>query len=278
MNYIEVSFTITPFSPWSDVLAAELGEIGFESFVEQEPNTLLAYIDQSQFDALAIEKVDTFTNADVSIQFTWKELLQKNWNKEWESNFDPVFVDDEICVRATFHEAQPQFNYEIVIDPKMSFGTGHHATTHLMLSAMRGISFEGKTVLDMGSGTGVLAIFAAMKGAATVYAIDIDEWCAINAKENAERNHVSHIQIMQGGKEAIGDIEVDVLLANINRNILLNQFADYARVTKRGGELHVSGFYATDVSVLNAEAEKHGFTYVDQHELNSWTTVKYLKN
>lgn len=278
MNYIEVSFEITPFEPWADVLAAELGEIGFESFVEQDPNVLLAYVTQDGFNEQALAQVDTIANTDVEVKFTWKELVQKNWNKEWESNFDPVFVDDEICVRATFHENQPNFKYQIVIDPKMSFGTGHHATTHLMLSSMRTIDFTNKSVLDMGSGTGVLAIFAAMKGASLVTAIDIDEWCSINAKENAERNKVPQIAIKHGGKEAIDDTVVDVLLANINRNILLDQFADYARVTRLGGELHISGFYATDVNVLNTEAAKHGFKYAAQSELNNWTTVKYIKH
>jgi ribosomal protein L11 methyltransferase len=277
MNYIEVNFEIKPFEPWADLLAAELGEIGFESFVEQEPNTLLAYVTQDQFSEEKIREVDTLQSAEVEVKFTWKELVQQNWNKEWEANFDPVFVDDEICVRATFHEDQPNFKYQIVIDPKMSFGTGHHATTHLMLSSMRAIDFTGKSVLDMGSGTGVLAIFAAMKGAERIEAIDIDEWCSINAKENAERNHVPQIVIKQGGKEAIGDLKVDVLLANINRNILIDQFADYARVTKSGGELHISGFYGTDVPVLNEAAEKHGFVFESKNELNKWTTVKYLK-
>lgn len=277
MNYIEVSFEISPFQPWADVLASELGEIGFESFVEQEPNTLLAYVPQDMFNDQALKQVDTLKMEEVQVKFTWKELVQQNWNKEWESNFDPVFVDDEICVRATFHDNQANFKYQIVIDPKMSFGTGHHATTHLMLSSMCAIDFEGKHVLDMGSGTGVLAIFAAMKGAETIYAIDIDEWCSVNAKENANRNGVPHIIIRQGGKEAIGDMEVDVLLANINRNILLDQFEEYSRVIKPGGELHISGFYANDVHVLNEEATKHGFEYQTQNEMNKWTTVKFLK-
>ena len=276
MSYIEVKFTLSPLDPWADLLSAELGEIGFESFVEEDEH-LLAYVEKGVFNEVAIREVDTLNNEDVLVQFEWKELPQQNWNKEWESNFQPVFVDDEICVRATFHDAMPQYNYEIVIDPKMSFGTGHHATTHLILSAMRSIDFKGKSVLDMGSGTGVLAIFAAMKEAKTIYAIDIDEWCSINAQENAERNKVGHIQISQGGVEKIPGIKVDVILANINRNILLDQLATYSEALLENGELHISGFYASDVNVLVEEAEKNGLEYVSQNTLNDWTTVKFYK-
>ena len=276
MSYIEVKFTLSPFDPWSDLLSADLGEIGFESFVVEEEH-LLAYVEKDIFKEEAIKEVDTLNNADVLVSYEYKELEQQNWNKEWESNFRPVFVDDEICVRATFHEAMPQYKYEIVIDPKMSFGTGHHATTHLILSAMRSIDFKGKSVLDMGSGTGVLAIFAAMKEAKTVYAIDIDEWCSINAQENAERNSVGYIQISQGGVEKIPGLKVDVILANINRNILLNQLAAYSEALLANGELHISGFYVSDVNVLVEEAEKNGLEYVSQNTLNDWTTVKFNK-
>ncbi len=276
MSYIEVKFTLSPFDPWSDLLSADLGEIGFESFVVEEEH-LLAYVEKDIFKEEAIKEVDTLNNADVLVSYEYKELEQQNWNKEWESNFRPVFVDDEICVRATFHEAMPQYKYEIVIDPKMSFGTGHHATTHLILSAMRSIDFKGKSVLDMGSGTGVLAIFAAMKEAKTVYAIDIDEWCSINAQENAERNSVGYIQISQGGVEKIPGLKVDVILANINRNILLNQLAAYSEALLADGELHISGFYVSDVNVLVEEAEKNGLEYVSQNTLNDWTTVKFNK-
>jgi ribosomal protein L11 methyltransferase len=276
MSYIEVKFMLSPLDPWADLLSAELGEIGFESFVEEDEH-LLAYVEKDVFNEAAIREVETLNNEDVSVQFEWKDLPQQNWNKEWESNFQPVFVDDEICVRATFHEAMPQYKYEIVIDPKMSFGTGHHATTHLILSAMRGIDFKGKSVLDMGSGTGVLAIFAAMKMADTIYAIDIDEWCSINAQENAERNNAGHIQIFQGGVEKIPGIKVDIILANINRNILLNQLATYSEALHPNGELHISGFYVSDVNVLVAEAEKNGLEYVSQNSLNDWTTVKFYK-
>ena len=180
MQYVEVKFLIKPYEPWADVLSAELGEIGFESFIEED-GYLLAYIEAPDFSKEKLKQVDSLNNSDIEIKYSEKVLEQQNWNKEWESNFEPVYVDDKICVRATFHKPEPTYPYEIIIDPKMSFGTGHHATTHLMLSAMQKTDFADKSVLDMGSGTGVLAIFATMRGAKPVYAIDIDEWCSINA-------------------------------------------------------------------------------------------------
>jgi len=276
MRYIEVKFSVSPFQPWADLLSAELGEIGFESFVE-EGNHLLAYVEEDFFNEESIKAVDTLNNESVQVSFEFKYLEQKNWNKEWESNFEPVYVDDEVCVRATFHKPEPKYKYEIVIDPKMSFGTGHHATTHLILSAMRSIDFKDKSVLDMGSGTGVLAIFAAIKGANPIFAIDIDEWCSVNAQENAERNNVSQIQISQGGKEKISGLKVDILLANINRNILLDQMAAYSEAILPNGVLHISGFYKTDVDVLVAEAKLNGLEYVAQNAIGDWTTVNFYK-
>ena len=276
MNYIEVKFDISPFEPWSDLLSAELGELQFESFLEED-NLLKAYIEKDLFDENKLKETDTLNNEMVKVSYSFLELEQQNWNKEWESNFNPVYVDDEVCVRATFHKSEPSFPYEIVIDPKMSFGTGHHSTTHLMLSSMRDINFENKSVLDMGSGTGVLAIFAAMKGAKPVYAVDIDEWCSINAKENAITNGVDHIQISHGSKEQIGDLKVDILLANINRNILIDQMPHYGKVINSGGELHISGFYSADVEILVQEANKNGLDFVTSNSKNDWTTIKFNK-
>lgn len=276
MQYTEVKFSIEPYEPWADVLSAELGEIGFESFIEED-GFLLAYIDESLFSEDALKNVDTMKMDDVEVSYSTKVLEQQNWNKEWESNFDPVYVDDQICVRATFHQPEPQYPYEIIIDPKMSFGTGHHATTHLMLSQMQSVDFKGKSVLDMGSGTGVLAIFAAMRGANPVYAIDIDEWCSINARENAERNGVEFIEIMHGGKEKIPGMKVDVILANINRNILLDQLELYATALNDYGILHMSGFYQEDVESLVNEANKYGLKFISQKSRGDWTTINLVK-
>jgi len=276
MQYTEVKFSIQPYEPWADVLSSELGEIGFESFIEED-GFLLAYIDESVYSEEAIKNVETLNTEGVTVSYSTKVLEQQNWNKEWESNFDPVYVDDQICVRATFHQPKPQYPYEIIIDPKMSFGTGHHATTHLMLSQMQVVDFKGKSVLDMGSGTGVLAIFAAMQGANPVYAIDIDEWCSINARENAERNGVEFIEIVHGGKEKIPGMKVDVILANINRNILLDQIALYSEALNESGILHMSGFYQDDVESLVNEANNHGLKYISQKSKGDWTTINLVK-
>lgn len=277
MHYIEVKFTLEPFSPWSDLLSAELGEIGYESFVEEEPNTLLAYVEEEVFDEKALKNVDTLNTDLVSVSYDSKLVKQENWNAQWESNFEPVYVGDQICVRATFHEDEPNYPYQIVIDPKMSFGTGHHATTHLMLEGMLGLDFKDKTVIDMGSGTGVLAIFAAMKGARSVVAIDIDEWCSINAKENAARNNVDFIEIYQGDKELLVGKHADILLANINKNILLTQLPFYAGCLSTGGKLFMSGFYEEDVTDLKNAAIAYGFTFMSHKVMNKWTTMFLIK-
>lgn len=276
MNYIEVNFKLSPFEPWSDLLAAELGELGFESFLEED-GLLKTYVTKDVFNEELMKGCSTLQNDSVQASYTFQELEQQNWNKEWESNFSPVYVADQICVRATFHDEEVQYPFEIIIDPKMSFGTGHHSTTHLMLASMLEIDFQGKSVLDMGSGTGVLAIFAAMRGAKPVHAIDIDEWCSVNARENAAANGVGFIQISQGDKEDLEGLKVDVLMANINRNILIEQMDAYAKVINFGGELHISGFYQADVSVLVEEANKHGLVYINQKSMNDWTTVKFKK-
>ena len=276
MNYIEVSFELDPFEPWSDVLSAELGELGFESFLEED-GKLKTYVPKNLYDENSLKACNTLNMELVKVTYDVREVEQQNWNKVWESNFSPVYVDNEICVRATFHKPEPQFAFEIIIDPKMSFGTGHHSTTHLMLSSMRKIDFKDKAVLDMGSGTGVLAIFAAMRGAKPVYAIDIDEWCSVNAKENAAANGGDFIQISQGDKEEIDGLKVDVLLANINRNILIHQMDAYAKALNPEGELHVSGFYTEDVDTLVEEANKNGLVFVSKNSMNNWTTIKFKK-
>ncbi len=276
MNYIEVIFTLTPFEPWSDLLSSELGELGFESFLEED-GVLKTYVTKDLFNEVKVKECHTLNNDLVQVSYSYQELEQQNWNKEWESNFSPVYVEKEICVRATFHDPEPSFPYEIIIDPKMSFGTGHHSTTHLMLNSMCEIDFKDKSVLDMGSGTGVLAIFAAMKGAKPVFAIDIDEWCSVNAMENAIANGVEFIQISQGDKKDIEGLKVDILIANINRNILIHQMDAYAKAINPGGELHISGFYLEDVTMLVEEATKNGLEFAKKNSMNNWTTLKFNK-
>lgn len=265
MNYYEVSFTyesaIEP-SIINDVLAAELGMIGFESFTSDE-NGLTGYIAVGKFDLAAMEMclVD-FPLAGVVFYHTEKRMEARDWNEEWEKNyFQPIRISDQCLIRASFHPAESGFRYPILIDPKMAFGTGNHATTYLMLCELLKADVEGKAMLDMGCGTGVLAILAAMKGASRVVAIDIDEWAYQNALENVRLNHTEQIEVALGGAEQIARFgQFDVIFANINRNILLEDIRQYAPALKPGGSLYMSGFYKNDVPLIEAESNRNGLT------------------
>jgi ribosomal protein L11 methyltransferase len=248
VNYIEVKFNIQPVLPYRDVLTVYLADIDFESFVEEE-NGLLAYIPKDAWDENRMELViENWNVEDCQLSYEWQEIEQENWNAQWESQFEPIEVSLECRVCAPFHEKKG-VKYELIIEPKMSFGTGHHATTHLVLSEMLNMSLQGQRVLDMGSGTGVLAILAEKMGADHVDAIDIDEWAFENCNENAQRNGCSRVQSIQGGAEKISQ-QYDIILANINRNILTRDGEVYWSHLRSGGHLLLSGFYEQDASIL----------------------------
>ncbi|AFR34893.1 50S ribosomal protein L11 methyltransferase [Riemerella anatipestifer] len=243
-SYLEFKFTITPLQPWSEILMAELIHIGFDSFTE-ETNGILAYIPKNDLNEDAIKSLYIFAQEGVEIDYTYTEMPNINWNEEWEKNFSPINVEDKVYIRAEFHEPQ-SLDYEIIIQPKMSFGTGHHATTYLMIQQMLEMDFQGKKVLDMGCGTSVLAIFAKLKGAGDTLAIDIDPWSVENSKENADRNQVS-LRIEEGTAENLGLEKFDIILANINRNILISDIPIYVSVLEKGGQLLLSGLCFFDV-------------------------------
>jgi ribosomal protein L11 methyltransferase len=213
---------------------------------------------------------------EFDISFTQTEIEQVNWNVEWEKNFHPIIVNEQCGVRAPFHP-KPDVTYDIVIEPKMSFGTGHHATTHMMIEFLLEQDLQGKKVLDMGCGTGVLAIVAEKRGASQLDAIDIDNWCYQNTQENVERNECSKIEAFEGGAELLQDRHYDVIIANINRNILLEDMPSYNRSLNAGGELYLSGFYSGDIPVIKAECEKHGLEYEDFKEREEWVALKFYK-
>ena len=223
---------------------AELIEIGFDSFTEEHEG-ILAYIQKDLFDDKQLQEINMFSNEAVEISYTYQEMPNINWNEEWEKNFEPINVENQVSIRAEFHENQ-NLPHEIIIQPKMSFGTGHHATTYLMIQQMLDMDFENKTVLDMGCGTSVLAIFAKQKGAGKTVAIDIDEWSVENSKENAERNNVD-LDISQGTADNLGAENFDIILANINRNILISDIPTYVSVLNNGGQLLLSGLCFFDV-------------------------------
>jgi len=276
VEYLEFKFKVSPLQPWKDILEAELGEVGFESFADTE-NGVDAYVQVENFDEEAFNNMDVLNNGLCEIDFEKNKVIPKNWNEEWEKNFSPINVDNRCVIRAPFHDAT-NADYEIIIEPKMSFGTGHHQTTHLMISYILDMDVKNMSVMDMGCGTGILAILAAQKGATNIDAIDIDEWAYENTMENAVRNNVGHIKGAKGDASLLKDKEeYDLFIANINRNILINDMPKYAKTIKKGGQLLLSGFYESDIDQLVAEAEKNGFELQEKRDKEGWAALRLKK-
>lgn len=273
-NYIEYAFKINPVQPGSDILIAELGQVGFESFVEEEFG-ILAYIQTADWHSHILDDIYILGNAEFKIDYNFKEIVQENWNITWEQNFNAIEVGERCAVRAPFHE-KTSVDYDIVIEPKMSFGTGHHETTHMMLQHILDHDFNGKSVLDMGSGTGVLAILASMKGAGQVDAIDIDNWCYLNAKENIQRNGCEQITVLEGDVSLLINQKYDIILANINRNILLADIPRYTKCLNKDGILFLSGFYNEDITVITEKCNQVALKFEKKLEKNNWVAVKYV--
>jgi ribosomal protein L11 methyltransferase len=255
----------------SEELMALLGEEGFEAFEETE-NGLDAYISEEHYDEVAAKAIASNYTPDLSVNI----LAPRNWNAEWEQQYQPVVVEDIIGIRASFHPALKDVQTEIVITPKMSFGTGHHATTWQMLKMMSKMDFRGWHVFDYGTGTGVLAIYAVLSGATNVLAMDIDDWCIENTIENASVNQCSTIQVVQGEKPP-PDQQFDCILANINRHILLEQMSAMAAVIKKGGALLLSGFYAEENHLLIEAAEKESLFLEKNTERSGWSCLLLIK-
>ena len=272
--YIEYQFTVSPLQPGVEILIAELGYAGFESFVETEVGAK-AYIQKGEWNEGILEDIQVLSSEEFQIDYTSTEIAQVNWNEEWEKNFDAIEVDGKCIVRAPFHP-EADVAYEIVIEPKMSFGTGHHETTHMMLQHILENDFADKSVLDMGCGTAVLAILAEMKGASKLDAIDIDPWCFENSEENVTRNNCKNISAELGDASLLAGRKYDVIIANINRNILLNDMERYRKCLGPGGELYLSGFYKEDLPIITASCNKLGFTFVDNKERNNWIAAKFV--
>lgn len=272
-SFREYNFTVNPIEPARDLLIAELGSVGFESFMETETG-ILAYINSSEWFENILEGVSILDNPLFVFSYSIKTILQQNWNEDWEKNFNPITVEDQCQVRAPFHE-KLDFEYDIEILPKMSFGTGHHQTTYLMLSYILENEFSQKSVLDMGSGTGVLAILTAYKGASTIQAIDIDAWCYENALENVDRNNCSHIEVIQGDATIIEN-QYDTILANINRNILLADIPTYVTHLKKGGQLFLSGFYLEDLDLIKEKCTQHQLTFESLKQKDQWVSAKFV--
>ena len=277
MAYIVYHFLVEPKELGCEILIAELDAIGFDSFEETEKG-LDAYIKKDACIPGILSPVQILNSKDFVIIYSKEELAHINWNSEWEKNFNPVLIDDKVSIRAPFHEKLQNILYDIVIEPKMSFGTGHHETTHVMVQHILELDIENKKVLDMGCGTGVLAILAEMKGANSLDAIDIDTWCYENSIENIERNNCSQIKVYEGNATLLKDKKYDIIIANINRNILLQDIKTYAKCLDKNGVLLLSGFYLEDMPIIESETKKQGFEKINFKERHKWLAVKFIKN
>ena len=282
--YLEYTFTVSPVQPGSDIIIAQLGSVGFESFVENETG-IVAYIQKDEAFPNATEDidynsilggVDILSSELFEVSYSAKEIEQVNWNEEWEKHFDPIEVDGRCAVRAPFHE-KTAVEFDIVIEPKMSFGTGHHETTHMMIKHLLKLDVRNMKTLDMGSGTGVLAILAEMRGAEPIDAIDIDNWCYLNAKENAERNNCKAIDVYEGDASLLVGRSYDLIIANINRNILLQDIPTYANCLTDNGVLLLSGFYTEDLAIVSEKCNDNALYFVENFERNNWIACKFEK-
>lgn len=276
MNYIEINFTVEPQTPFQDILISELAEIGFESF-EETDTELLAYIQEPLFDEKELSNLNSLNNKSVTINYSVKQIPAQNWNALWESNYDSVTIDNRCYIHAPFHPSMPEMEYEILIEPQMSFGTAHHETTANMISYLLEEEVSGKSFLDMGCGTAVLAILAHKKGASPVCAIDNDEWAYKNSIDNIAKNNTNDIQVFLGDAVLIEHKTFEIIFANINKNILLADMHYYAKSLNKNGLLFVSGFYQNDLADIQSKAELLGLKFISFKEKNNWVAAKFEK-
>lgn len=276
MNYYKVSFELNPLLPAREILYADLDQLDFESIVDTKTG-VEAFIPESDFNRVLLDDLMIHNLPDLEIKMEVELIEQQNWNANWESQFEPIIVNDKCTIRAPFHD-KSACEYDIVISPKMSFGTGHHETTFLLSQHLFEMDLKGKSVMDMGCGTGVLAIIAKKLGASTTQGIDIENWAYLNSIENANLNQIDDIEFFEGDASLLGDKPIfDVFIANINRNILHRDMSDYVKVMKQSSILLISGFYTTDVEVLTTRALEYGLKFVNSKSKNNWAMVQFIK-
>jgi len=271
-TYIGYYFKISPKSPWDEILLAQLQDLPFESF-EMSESGLNAYVaEKDHFDSF-LSSIALMKNKEVAIEYTFRTIEPVNWNAKWEEAFQPIVINSDCVIRADFHSP---FNkkYELLINPKMSFGTGHHQTTHMMLELALSLSLKNKTVLDMGCGTGILAILASKMVAQVVDAVDHDPWCVENAKENVTKNQCQNITVTLGEEIKRKDSYYDVIFANINRNVLVEQLPSYAKVLRPKGSLLLSGFYKEDIPILEERCNQFGLQIVERKQKEAWCALR----
>jgi len=273
MKFVELEVSFNQLEPWRDILLSELAELGFESFVNTKDG-LKSYISEDNFSLLDL----SFLKDYESVTKIENRLIEdRNWNEEWENNFDPVFVEDKLVIYAPFHTDDFPQKMKIIIQPQMSFGTGHHQTTWLMAQRLFELNLKDKQVLDMGTGTGVLAVLAEKLGASSVFAPDIDEWSYRNAQENVALNSCSGITVEMGGHELIEGKQFDLIIANINKNVLIEHLSVYSNCLKTGGKLLLSGFFSTDCDDLEEHAKRYGFIFEDKFSKDEWALMQFQK-
>jgi ribosomal protein L11 methyltransferase len=275
MDFIEVA--IQAPAEFTDILTAELSEVGYDTFMDTESG-FNAYITENVFSETQLKEVVEKYAGMAQISYETQKIAKQNWNEEWEKNFEPLIIGDICSVRASFHPKPENVQYDIVINPKMSFGTGHHETTTLMIENQLTVDHKNKRVLDMGTGTGILAIMACKLGASEVVGVEVEDWTVENARENAETNQCSNITVHLGDVTAVQNDEAyDIVLANINRNVLLADMAAYTNLLKSGGPLILSGFYTEDLPVLQEEATRCGLVLESKRTKNNWVSAIFRK-
>ena len=273
--YIVYHFEVSPLIPGTEILIGELADSGFESF-EETPKGISAYIKEKDLDDSIFESIQILKNELYSIQYNFEELRQVNWNIEWESNFNPVLVENRCLIRAPFHNSR-DVDFDIIIEPKMSFGTGHHETTYMMIRLLLNTDLNNKTVLDMGCGTALLAILAEKKGSKYVEAIDIDHWCFQNSLENISYNSCQNINVLKGDVKLLDSKKFDIIIANINRNILIEDIPQYSICLNRNGFLFLSGFYKEDIPKIKEVCLTANLSLEEEIFKNKWVALKFKK-
>lgn len=273
-DYLLIDFKLQPLPAARELMIALLDDLAYDSF-EESPQGLKAYILAEDFDEQALLALPLFSNPEFKITYAVEKLDSINWNEEWERHYEAVSIDKLLYLRAPFHPAAEGYRYEIVIEPKMSFGTGHHHTTRLMARAMFGLDFRGKKVLDMGTGTGVLAILAEKMGAAAVSAIDNFDWAVENTAENARRNGCQQVEAILGDASLLAGRSFDIILANINRNVLLDDMPAYVQALKPGGQILFSGFFEHDLPLIKQAAEQQSLVALGLEEESRWVSALF---
>ncbi|QCK13703.1 50S ribosomal protein L11 methyltransferase [Mangrovivirga cuniculi] len=275
MDYVEISFTCS--EEMAEILMAELSEIGFDSFVESD-NGLLCYIQSDLYDKDQLDvQISRYGNIE-PLKYKILNIPKKNWNEEWEKSYKPIVIGDKAIVRADFHEVEKTYDYEIIITPKMSFGTGHHQTTSMMVRMQMGLNHKGKLVYDIGCGTGILSIMAGLRDAKKIIGCDIDEWSVVNTRENIQNNNMNEkISVVHGTVQSLPEEPADILLANINKNIILSELESYNSRLKEGGHILFSGFYERDTSDILDAAKKFGLNLEKEASEQNWKCLQLVK-